>query len=638
MDRIAAGPQSRARLLSWILLLGAFIAAGVVALTASLLWSARTDARDAADRNAQNIVTTLEKDIVRNIQLFDLSLLGVTVNLREPAFAALTGRARQLALFDQSATAPFFNVITVLDENGRVTDRSGDLPEIGASFADRDYFTIQRDNANAGLYMTRPFQNPGGDWVFALSRRINNPDGSFGGAVVGAIRTAYFQSLLEGLSIGPAGTAAIARADGYLIARLPFPPSGLHTNFRRANLFKHFPIERSGQFEATATTDGVWRRFTFRALPDLPVVVVVGMAHADIYGAWQTKAVGLAGGTLFVLAAMIVLALLLRHEIRHRWRSEERLRESEMRYRLLADSSSDAIVLRDARGQRTFASPAYYTMVGRTAEELGSRSIIDFLGPEAREATKDTFRHLREGKQGVVTCFECPRPDGTTVWLESISNAIFDETGALGEVVTTIRDVTSRHKLEQELEKAAATDSLTGLMNRRSFDQIFLREWKRAARGGSHVAIIMIDIDHFKSLNDTVGHVEGDRTLKRLAAIIETNIRRPGDSAARYGGEEFVVVLPDTDATGAQVVAQDLWRAVRTAAIPNPGTKRGILTISLGVAAARPAGEADGGALVQAADTALYGAKIAGRDRWKNAEPRETGRVVHLNNRGVATR
>lgn len=165
------------------------------------------------------------------------------------------------------------------------------------------------------------------------------------------------------------------------------------------------------------------------------------------------------------------------------------------------------------------------------------------------------------------------------------------------------------------LRELAFIDGLTGVHNRRHFDDRFLAETRRAQRTRSPLAVALADVDHFKRYNDALGHLAGDDCLRRVAAALRSCLRRPTDLLARYGGEEFVCLLPDTDLAGAIGVAQLMEETVRGLALPHPGVQ-GRVTISLGVAAGLPT---DG--LLDAADRALYLAKAAGRSRvsWVEA-------------------
>ncbi|WP_239482937.1 diguanylate cyclase [Paraburkholderia sp. C35] len=172
-----------------------------------------------------------------------------------------------------------------------------------------------------------------------------------------------------------------------------------------------------------------------------------------------------------------------------------------------------------------------------------------------------------------------------------------------------------RMRVQAELQKLARTDGLTGLYNRRTFDEILAREWRRAARTDGVMSLLFIDLDFFKAYNDSQGHQAGDDALAAVARCIRDTIRRPGDSAARYGGEEFVVVLPDTDEAGALMIAEAIRGRISDLAIRHATSPYGCVTASVGVACSR-ARRSDGTqSIVGAADGALYQAKHSGRNR-----------------------
>ena len=198
------------------------------------------------------------------------------------------------------------------------------------------------------------------------------------------------------------------------------------------------------------------------------------------------------------------------------------------------------------------------------------------------------------------------------------------------EIVTNMRDVTRRKAAEDELTAAAATDGMTGLANRRSFDERLASEWKRASRSRSNIALLMIDVDCFKAYNDAFGHLQGDEALKLVATCIRSSIRRPTDLGARYGGEEFAVILPDTDACGALCVAEKIRLAVCEQALAHPHSPTGALTISIGVTSMQPEPGDDVLSLVRTADAALYRAKRNGRNRTEQSVPEVLHDLVRL--------
>lgn len=165
-----------------------------------------------------------------------------------------------------------------------------------------------------------------------------------------------------------------------------------------------------------------------------------------------------------------------------------------------------------------------------------------------------------------------------------------------------------------QLARLSITDELTGLFNRRHLDHTLALEWARSQRQGIPLAFIMLDVDLFKLYNDHQGHPAGDACLQQVAQVLQDHARRATDVAARYGGEEFVLLAPDTDGPSAWLLAERLRQAVEALAIPHPHAPRGLVTISLGVAATVAHPHATASALIQAADTALYQAKAQGRN------------------------
>lgn len=181
------------------------------------------------------------------------------------------------------------------------------------------------------------------------------------------------------------------------------------------------------------------------------------------------------------------------------------------------------------------------------------------------------------------------------------------------QVAARTRELT---QLNEELHLLSLSDGLTGIGNRRCLDEALDREWKRAAREQSPLAVLMIDLDYFKRFNDCYGHLAGDECLKKVAVTINGIIQRATDFVGRYGGEEFVVMLPATDADGAMRVGEKIRAAIETLAIPHQQSSLGgVVTVSIGVAVMFPIGAVEVTVLVEAADQALYAAKSAGRNR-----------------------
>ncbi len=295
------------------------------------------------------------------------------------------------------------------------------------------------------------------------------------------------------------------------------------------------------------------------------------------------------------------------------------LAASEGHHRLLADAANDMITRFSSELRRIYVSPACRDILGYEPEELVGNMPGSIVHPEDWDDLNTKLNgRLLAGHPTARATYRAFRKDGVEIWVESSGRSLGDGEG----FVVVTRDVTERKALEQQLATANSQlrvlvqqDALTGLANRRRFDEALDEEYRRLLRAASPLAVIMLDVDCFKLFNDTYGHPAGDACLKAVAGAIDQAKRRPGDLTARYGGEEFAILLPDTDHAGAMYVADRVQAAIRAAALPHSASSRGIVTVSMGIAITLPC-EGDGGpaALVEQADAALYCAKRAGRD------------------------
>lgn len=170
------------------------------------------------------------------------------------------------------------------------------------------------------------------------------------------------------------------------------------------------------------------------------------------------------------------------------------------------------------------------------------------------------------------------------------------------------------HDANQELQRLSMTDGLTGLSNRRMFDESFQREWRRCLRLKKPMSLVMLDVDNFKQYNDLYGHPQGDECLKAIAKKLSKSAPRPADLVARYGGEEFVMVLGETDQNGARWVAERVRQRVALLQLPHTGSQHQFVSVSCGISSVYPTRELSAETLLQSADLALYEAKHQGRN------------------------
>ncbi|WP_342109796.1 sensor domain-containing diguanylate cyclase [Methylobacterium sp. SI9] len=472
--------------------LGVLAPVGMVAVTGLMLADLRRDAWDRAEQTSRNLLQVLERDIARTVELYDLSLQATVENLTAPGLAQADPRMRQLILFDRAATARDLGVMLVLDAQGNVTDDIGALPPRAGNYADRAYFTVHQARDGLGLSIGAPIVSRlTGERMLPFSRRINRPDGSFGGVVLGTVKLSYFQHLFGELDLGPGGAINLYLADGTRLMRYPHAEADLGANIAQAPTFRRFVHDRQGSFISTSVRDGVERFYTFAPIGTLPLILNVALATRDVEAAWLAKALIIGGITLVLCGLTIALSLLFGRELRRR---------------------------------------------------------------EAAQA---------------------------------------------------------------ELAALSRTDALTGLPNRRRFEETFAAATETARRDGRPLALLIVDADHFKRYNDRYGHPVGDAILKALARRLAASVHRPQDLVSRIGGEEFAILLPETDGAGAGRIADRVHAEVAALAVPSAGIGAGAVTVSIGLASAEPGGTTVD--LYRLADGALYAAKAGGRNQTRIA-------------------
>jgi diguanylate cyclase (GGDEF)-like protein/PAS domain S-box-containing protein len=308
----------------------------------------------------------------------------------------------------------------------------------------------------------------------------------------------------------------------------------------------------------------------------------------------------------------------------------QELQDSEGIYKSILMASPDDITIADLAGQIIMFSDAAPEMFGYAPEEGVGMSIIDFIHPEDHARARANIVKLLQDNHAGPNEYRAIRKDGSCFDIEVKNALIRDQQGNPYRMVLIARDITSRKQTEQQIQQLvhqleferdlaqrnSLTDSLTGLPNRRFFDNALRTEFARHQRSGSQLSLIMLDVDHFKKYNDHYGHLAGDDCLRQIAQTLRTVVEREADIIARYGGEEFVVILADTNLQGALALAARIREAVSTLALPHAKSEiSDFVTISLGIATAADHVLNDGAQLVSLADQGMYKAKMNGRNR-----------------------
>lgn len=281
----------------------------------------------------------------------------------------------------------------------------------------------------------------------------------------------------------------------------------------------------------------------------------------------------------------------------------------------LTDSSHDGLFIFDS-GTRELLhmNQATYATLGYRPEQFAEllRDDPEKLLPgfhrwleQARQAQRDNLSRIFQR--------ELIRRDGSRQPAEINTQLV--QLHDREYLIAVSRDNSERLQLEAQLQRLSQLDGLTGLYNRRYFDQQLLAEWRRLRRLDAPLALLMLDIDHFKAYNDALGHLAGDDALRRVSAALRDSLQREGDTACRYGGEEFAIILANTNQEGAEQVAARVHAAIASLDIHHPASPFGQLTLSIGITVVDPVSDEQPGELLAQGDQALYRAKHEGRNR-----------------------
>lgn len=294
----------------------------------------------------------------------------------------------------------------------------------------------------------------------------------------------------------------------------------------------------------------------------------------------------------------------------------------------------DGITISDARHPQLpiiYVNPAFEKMTGYKASEIIGLNCRFLQGDDLLQAEIQKIRRALAAGSSCVVTLRNYRRDGKLFYNELSLSPVRDRDGVLTHYIGIQKNVTRRIRAEQRLrdrdrelqrlntrlQRLASCDSLTGLLNRRTFNDCLDREWRRTLRESGYISIYMLDLDYFKALNDRFGHAAGDSCLQRVARVMEECFGRASDFVGRYGGEEFVILNAGLEPAAARAQGQQLIKRIRSMGLPSPVEK---LTVSIGLCTVQPDSSLTPDRLLQAADSALYAAKEAGRNRLEIVE------------------
>jgi diguanylate cyclase (GGDEF)-like protein len=298
---------------------------GFSAICASVLLDMRRGEEALARQSLENLASSIDADISRNIEVYDLSLRAVASNMLSPEIKDVSKAIRHLILFDRAATANHFGAIQVFDASGQLTTDASTLDPLPENRADEEYFQVHRDHPDSGLFISRPMLHRGA-FAVVLSRRITGEDGSFLGVVAGSIRFSYFHELFGRLSLGPEENITVLRRDRTIIMRIPFVPGAIGKNLVARPDWNPANLVDGGSYSGVGPVDPIPRLYVRRG-GTTPLFVVVGKPLERIFSLWRTEAIRIGAIMMALIAFVLAATMFLAHEIRRRAVAEDKLEE-----------------------------------------------------------------------------------------------------------------------------------------------------------------------------------------------------------------------------------------------------------------------------------------------------------------------
>jgi diguanylate cyclase (GGDEF)-like protein len=364
---------------------------GFSAICANVMLDMRRGEEELARQTLENLASSIDSDISRNFELYDLSLRAVVSNMVMPELKDVSKPIRNLILFDHAATAKHFGAIQVLDVKGRLTADASTLDPQPENYSDEEYFQIHRDKPDAGLFISRPMLHRG-SYAIVLSRRITGADGRFLGVVAGSIRFSYFHDLFGRLSLGDGDVITVLRPDRTIIMRRPFDLDIIGTNLADRPSWNPANLPSDGSYSGPGPLDPTPRLYVRRS-GSSPLYVVVGKPLSDIFKLWRTEAIRIGAVMMALISFVLAVTLFLGREIGRRAQAEEKLEEL---------ATTDALT--GLRNRRKF--DALIDAEWRRAARHKTPLAVLMIDADHFKAYNDSFGH-QAGDQVLVSIAIC---------------------------------------------------------------------------------------------------------------------------------------------------------------------------------------------------------------------------------------
>ena len=607
----------------------AFIGLAVFAIGYTIL-SLRSDTIDDAYKDAGNIATVMAEQIAQTVRGIELVLSEVEdrammLDIRTPAdFRRIMSTEYGYQLVKSRVERfPQAEIVSVVDSEGTLIASSRVWPVEQVNLADRDYFQHFKTHNEKRIYVSLPIKNrlTGTPTVF-FSKPLRQENGDLIGLLIVGVPISKFRHVYETVGQLSGQGFMLSRTDGTILVRYPDLTKEMPGMVPPASPWFAAVEHGGGNFRSQNGLTPDVRLVSVRPVPGYPLVVNVGVSEDEALTVWRQRSISMAIGTLLAIICSSFLLWALSNRIRLLKNSEASL-AAKSRELEVAKSQTDAAVnnishgisMFDAEQRLVVCNGRYLEIYGLPSESIKPgttfHEILEYRkahGNYLADPTRlvaDSAKHVLQGKKFAHTA---TLTDGRIIAV--LANPTVD-----GGWVSTHEDITERHRAQALIAHMASHDALTDLYSRATFEQRLKEALGRLKRHGEQFALLMFDLDKFKSVNDTLGHLTGDAVLKGVAQHINACVRE-GDTGARLGGDEFIVLLAHTGdpEQAARALANRLLDLTRETF--NVGEHALQIGLSIGIALA-PKDGTTAEQLLKNVDLALSRAKSEGRGRFR---------------------
>jgi diguanylate cyclase (GGDEF)-like protein len=619
-----------------VLLVGAVIAAaiGIVLL--------REDALEEARRNIANLALVVAEHTSRSVQTIDLvlhdlqdTIAEMGVDSRDTFDRIAAGEVLRRELTEKIARLTHADAIIVASATGRIVNATRPSA-LGADISHRPFFRQVAESSESALMVSHPVESPAtGEWTVYMARRIVAKDGTLLGVIMAALPIRYFEDVYRRFDLPRGEIFVLLRRDGTTLVRAPGPHRNVGMVIPPGARWHALVEAGGGFFNSRGLTDGVRRMVAVRPLHDYPLVINAAVAPSAVLETWNRRAFAGAIGLAFIIAYAAFLMGVTHRQFGRLKQSGTSLRAQNETLKQLSDdlvasredlarrtrelevtleTMDQGLMMIDADGTVVQCNAPARRLLDLPAELMdGKPTFHDVLryqwetnGSGRGERSLERFIRRRDVRDRLVRQ-ELKRPDGRVLEMRSVPLPG-------GGVVRTYTDITERKEAEDKVRYLAHHDDLTRLPNRVAFQERLDHALSISRASGRGAAVLYLDLDGFKQVNDTHGHEIGDRVLAESARRMQACVRAM-DTVARFGGDEFAIVVPflEDPAVAARLAERLVQRLSEPfafdAVAASIGTSVGIALFPQDAASARE--------LLQQADRALYEAKKAGRGTYR---------------------